>query len=153
MSSSVPGIHETFAGFGINLSDFIFTQIPIEDTDNDNRDIEASSILPHKNVVLMPKGPDGSLLCDTSHGVGKVEVKAGLVINSILVCFGFSQSRVSVLEKWLFLQTHNVGLCQMFSTASYDFHIPRLTQNTVLISRKFQKQLTRRDRGPLKDVA
>ena len=77
MSSSVPGIHETFAGFGINLSDFIFTQIPIEDTDNDNRDIEASSILPHKNVVLMPKGP---------HGVGKVEVKTGLATNSILVC-------------------------------------------------------------------
>ena len=86
MSSSVPGIHETFAGFGINLSDFIFTQIPIEDTDNDNRDIQASSILPHKNVVLMPKGPDGSPLLNISHGVGKVEVKAGLATNSILIC-------------------------------------------------------------------
>ena len=85
-SSHVPGIHETFAGFGINLSDFIFTQIPIEDTDNDNGDIEATSILPHKNVVLMPKGPDGSPVCDTSHGIGEVEVKAGLVTNSILIC-------------------------------------------------------------------
>ena len=28
-------LHDTFAAFGIELSDFVFDQIPIEDTDND----------------------------------------------------------------------------------------------------------------------